>query len=153
MYWDDNDLLIEPYERKKKFYNCGKKLVRIPSNKKIKYTVVIIDLSETYCANIYDDGEIEKIFEFESHVPRKHKAGGQSQHRFERDREQAIIQYFNKINNKLKEVDTKFIIAINFIYKNWLSNYLSTENKQKIIRFTSTEYGGETGCYQFRNMN
>ena len=110
-------------------------------------------MSETYCANIYEDGEIEKVFQFDSHVPRKHKAGGQSQHRFERDREQAIIQYFNEINVKLKGIQTDIVIAINFIYKNWFENYLSTENKRKIIRYTSTEYGGEIGVYQFRNIN
>jgi peptide chain release factor subunit 1 len=153
LYWDDEDLSIEQYDRNKKFYSCGKKLVRIEKDKKLKYTVVIIDLSETYCANIYEDGEIEKLFHFDSHVPRKHKAGGQSQHRFERDREQAIIQYFNVINNKLKDIDTQIIIAINFIYKNWFSDYLSTENKNKILKFVTTEYGGETGIYQFRNMN
>jgi len=153
MYWNDEELYVEPYERKQKKYYCGKRLKKENKPKKLKFTIVIIDLTETYCANIYDDGEIEKIFRINADVPNKHRQGGQSAHRFERNREQQIIKYFKRVNEKLKKVEKEIIICINFIYKNKFKNYLTTENKNKVIRFDSTEYGGLTGCYQFRSKN
>lgn len=153
LYWDDEDLLIEPYERKQKKYHCGKVLQKIKKEKKIKFVVVIIDLNECYCAKIYDDGEIEKIFQINSDVGNKHQQGGQSAQRFSRKREQQIIAYFKEINEKLKDIENNFIIGINFIYKNRFEGYLSTENKNKLIRFETIEYGGMTGCYQFRNIH
>lgn len=153
MYWDDKELYVEPYERKQKKYYCGRKLLKENKLKKLKFTIVVIDLTETYCAKIYDDGEIEKIFRINSDVPNKHRQGGQSAKRFERNREQQIIKYFKRINEKLKKIENELVVCINFIYKNKFESYLTTENKNKIIRFDSTEYGGITGCYQFRNKN
>ena len=153
MYWNDEELYVEPYERKQKKYYCGKRLEKENKPKKLKFTIVVIDLTETYCAKIYDDGEIEKIFRINSDVPNKHRQGGQSAHRFERSREQQIIKYFKRINEKLKKIKNELVVCINFIYKNKFESYLTIENKNKIIRFDSTEYGGITGCYQFRNKN
>ncbi len=153
MYWNDEELYVEPYERKQKKYYCWKRLEKENKPKKLKFTIVVIDLTETYCAKIYDDGEIEKIFRINSDVPNKHRQGGQSAHRFERSREQQIIKYFKRINEKLKKIKNELVVCINFIYKNKFESYLTIENKNKIIRFDSTEYGGITGCYQFRNKN
>jgi len=151
MYWDDNDLLVEPYERKKKRYFCGKKIIKPKKDRKIKCVIVIVDLSETYCAKIYDDGDIEKIFSMNPNIPNKQKAGGQSQRRFERGREQKIIHYFKKINEKMDKIQSDFIIGINFIYRQKLEKYLSAENKQKLIKFVPIEYSGLTGVSQYRN--
>ena len=112
MYWNDEELYVEPYERKQKKYYCGKRLKKENKPKKLKFTIVIIDLTETYCANIYDDGEIEKIFRINADVPNKHRQGGQSAHRFERNREQQIIKYFKRVNEKLKKVEKEIIICI-----------------------------------------
>ena len=49
LYWDDESLLVEPYERKQKKYDCGKVLKKTKKEKKNKFIVVIIDLSEGYC--------------------------------------------------------------------------------------------------------
>lgn len=152
MYWNDENLTVEPYERKRKYYFCGKHLKKPEKKKALKATIVVIDLSECYCANIYTDNEIEKVFAFDANVPHKHSAGGQSAQRFARIREAAITLYFKKINEKLSALNTPLIIAMNFIYRNRLQDNLSTKNTQKILRFETTEYGGETGVYQFRNM-
>ncbi len=110
-------------------------------------------MTECYCANIYDDGEIEKIFHFNSEVGNKHHQGGQSAQRFSRIREQQIVKYFKKINTKIKGIEREFIIGINFVYRERLKNYLSTENINKLIKFVTTEYGGLSGVSQFRNIN
>lgn len=151
MYWDDNVLTVEPYERKQKKYFCGRRLDKVERTKTILSTVLVIDLEEVYCANIYNDGEIEKVFEFNSEVPSKHHSGGQSAQRFARVREGAIIHYFKKINDKLKEVNTNFIVGMNFIYRNQFESYLSTPNKNKLLEYRTIEYGGISGVYQLRN--
>ena len=150
MYWDDESFFVEPYERKQKKYHCGKKLLRIEKDKAIKLTILVIDLDEACCANIYTDGDVEKLFHFNSEVPHKHHAGGQSAQRFARIRESAITLYFKKINDKLKNIDVPLKVGINFVYKNRFEESLSTPNKNKIIGYETTEYGGESGVYQIR---
>lgn len=152
MYWDDEVFFVESYKRKQKRYHCGKKLLKIEKKKELKFTFVVIDLSETYCANIYDDGEIEKIFQMNSDVSNKHNQGGQSAQRFERNREQQIVKYYKRINDKLKTLKNEIIIGVNFVYKSKLKRYLASEVMNKIIRFETIEYGGVTGAHQFRNM-
>ena len=151
MYWDDEQFLVEPYERKQKKYYCGKKIIKLEKSKKIRFTVIVIDLDETYCANIYDDGDIEKLFHFDSNVPHKHRAGGQSARRFERIRESAIVIYFKKINDKLKELKKPFYVGINFIYRNQFEKNLSNNSKNLILGYETIEYGGISGVYQLRN--
>ena len=68
MYWDDNILTVVPYERKQKLYHCGKQLLKVKNDKKIKYTILVLDLRDAYCANVYTDGEIQKIFDINSTV-------------------------------------------------------------------------------------
>ena len=153
LYWNDEKLVVENYDRNVKRYYCGKELLKIKKQKEIKFVVVIIDLTECYCAKIYDDGEIEKVFEINSDVGNKHQQGGQSAQRFSRIREQQITTYFKRINEKLKRLKEKIVIGINFIYKNRLNKSLSTEVKNNILRWDTTEYGGISGVNQFRNIN
>ena len=153
LYWNDEKLIVEPYKKQTKSYYCGRELNIIKEPKEVKFTFVVIDLTECFCAKIYNDGEIEKIFQINSDVGNKHRQGGQSSQRFSRIREQQIITYFKRINDKLKTLKGSFIIGINFIYRAKLKRYLSIGVKQKILKWVITEYGGISGVYQFRNMN
>jgi len=153
LYWNDERLIVEPYERNTKRYYCGRELQKIEKKRKVKFMIVIVDLTECYCAKIYDDGEIEKIFQINSNVGSKHQQGGQSAKRFSRIREQQIITYFKRINEKLKKIDNNFVIGINFIYRSKLENYLSTEVKKRVLRWDTIEYGGISGVYQFKSIN
>lgn len=111
-----------------------------------------MDLDEAYCARIYSDGEIEKVFELHSEVPHKHRKGGQSAQRFERIRDNEITLWYKRINEYLKTVEGDIYCAINFVYKNRFYKTLSTYNKQKIVQFDKNEYGGLTGIYQYLNL-
>lgn len=142
-YWNDEKLIVEPYELNRKRYYCGRELQKITKKKNIKFTVVIVDLTECYCANIYDDGDIEKIFQMTSGVGNKHRQGGQSSQRFSRIREQQIIAYFKRINERLKRLKNNFIIGVNFIHRAKLEHFLSSEVKNNLLRWTTTEYGGD----------
>jgi len=121
------------------------------SIKKFLYNILILDLYEAYCARIYSDGEVEKVFDITSSVPNKHKAGGQSQRRFERIREGCITEWFKRINEHLKEIEGKTFVGISFVYENRFKSYLSTENLNKIEKFDKIEYTGLCGIYQFKS--
>lgn len=151
MYWNDSELNIFSYERKQKLYHCGKQLLKLETNKNIKYIILVLDLHEAYCANIYNDSEIEKIFYINSTIMNKQKQGGQSQRRFERIREGSIIEWFKRINEYIMKIDGNLYVGISFVYKERFRKYLSTENKNKIIGFGKTEYAGLSGIYQYKS--
>lgn len=98
------------------------------------YTILCIDLSEAYFADVYSDGEIVKLWADTSMVPGKKKPGGQSAHRYAQNRENEIVQWFKSINEMLKEYDKQVTLAINWInYKKFLS-YLSTYNNARLYQ-------------------
>jgi len=98
------------------------------------------------------DGEIKKLINIHSEVPKKHKKGGQSAARFSRIRENEITLWFKRINEYLKSIKSNDIyLGISFIYKSRFINNLSTYNKLKIKRIEKTEYCGITGIHQYIN--
>ena len=114
--------------------------------------MLVLDLSEAYCAHVYSDGEIKPLFHATSEVPNKHKKGGQSAARFARQRENEITQWFKMINEKLKTVPHELHVSITFVYRNRFHNHLSTYNKEKIKRYDRHEYSGITGVYQYVSL-
>lgn len=112
----------------------------------------MIDLSEAYCAKVYEDKDTDKIFHITSGIPNKHRQGGQSAQRFARIREQKIVEYFKRINEKISDIEGKIVIAISFVYQNRFNKYLSSQNKSKIVKNITTEYGGLAGVYQARDI-
>lgn len=152
IYWNDYELTIEPYRQIKKHYFCGKELLKFPDTKSIVYTILVVDYSECYCANVYSDGEIVKLFGDTSDVPNKHKKGGQSAQRFQRAREGEIKKWFKDINQWMKGVQSEnIILGISSIYYNRFKNHLSTYNQNKIKTNISTGYSGLTGIYDMIN--
>lgn len=152
MYWDDENLTVEPYRQIKKHYYCGRELLRFPDTKSVMYTILVVDYSECYCADVYSDGEIKKLFGDTSLVPNKHKKGGQSAARFQRLRDGEIKQWFKDINEWMKKVDREIIIGISSIYFSTFEKHLSTENSKKLKRRISTGYSGLTGIYDAVNF-
>lgn len=151
IYWNDEKLIVEPYERKTKHYFCGKELLQFKDSKIKVYTILVIDLIECCCADVYSDGEIKVLFKKHSEVPKKHKSGGQSAQRFERIRDNEITLWYKRINEYLKTVDSEIYIGINSIYRKRFEKTLSTYNKEKIKEIKSTEYTNLTGIYQYLN--
>lgn len=146
-------MIIEPYTRKDKHYFCGKELLKFPDLKIPLYTLLVADLSEAYCARIYSDGEIEKIFDINSTVPGKHKSGGQSAQRFARIRENEITHWFKRLNEYMKPIEGDIRISCTFIYRGRFEKHLNTYNKEKVVEWTPCEYGGLNGVYQYLNKH
>ena len=129
---------------------CGKELLKFGGEPTSIYKILIIDLDECYCADIYSDLEIKKLFQCHSDVPHKHKKGGQSAARFGRIRENQITLWFKRINEYLKQLDgDNLYVGISFVYKERFLSNLSTYNRNKIKDISKSEYGGLTGIYQY----
>lgn len=112
------------------------------------YQLLCIDLSEYAFGKVYSDGEIEIIFKDTSLIASKHRQGGQSALRFQKNRDNAITEYFKEINERLKNVDGEVILGINSVYYNRFIENLNTYNQQKIKEQRGIEYSGVTGVYQ-----
>ena len=148
LYWNDEQLIVEEYKRKQKYYFCGKELLRFSETKTIVYQILSVDYAECAFGRVYSDGEIEIIFKDTSLVPNKQDSGGQSAKRYQQNRQNEIIQWFKEINEKLKNVEGKFYVGMSSIYFKRFFDLLSTYNHQKIIERKSCEYSGITGIYQ-----
>lgn len=151
IYWNDDKLSIESYERKTKHYYCGKDLLNFDTHRTKIYTLLVVDLDDVYCADVYTDAEIVKRFEEHSAVPHKMKKGGQSAKRFSQIRDNEITLWFKRIDEYLKKIDTEVYLGINFVYKKRFLKILSTYNEAKIKEIHKNEYSGLTGIYQFIN--
>lgn len=115
------------------------------------YTILVVDLSECYFADVFSDGEIVKIFEDNSTVPNKQGSGGQSQPRFQATRENEIVAWFKKINRMLMEYDREIILSINWMHYNRFMDYMHTYNKAKIKQHIRGEYSGLCGIHDTIN--
>jgi len=103
-------------------------------------------------AKVYDDNGFDLMIELKSNVQNKHRAGGQSAHRFERTRREAIKTWFKDVDRLLKKESGPIRCGINPVYKEQLVSYLSNENKSKILEFFTPEYCDKSGIYQYINQ-
>lgn len=151
IYWNDEELTIEPYTLQHKQYYCGKDLLKFDTYKTKMYTILVLDLSECYCADVYSDGEIVKRFAEDSLVPNKQGSGGQSAHRFAQNRENAITQWFKLLNRRITDLPGELYLGINHVYERRFIDTLHTYNKAKIKEISRIEYSNLTGIYQYIN--
>lgn len=148
LYWNDEELIVEDYNKKQKHYFCGKELLRFPETKTIIYQILSVDYSECAFGRVYSDGEIEVLFKDTSLVSSKQDAGGQSAKRYQMNRQNEIVQWFKEINERLKSIEGNFYVGMSGIYYKRFFDLLSTYNQQKVIGRKSCEYAGVTGIYQ-----
>ncbi len=110
---------------------------------------MVVDVHRCAFGRVYDDNGVEILFVLKSYVPGKHKKGGQSANRYERNRELAILTWFKKINSLLMQYnDIKIVLGISPVYESKFMKYMHTYNKQKIVKSMRTEYCDENGVYQ-----
>lgn len=116
------------------------------------YGIVVVDGNEATIATLR--GKALKIVkEVTSGIPGKHRAGGQSQRRFERLREMEVNEYFKRVGNHaneafLQEPDMRGIIIggpgpTKYDFEN--GDYLQYTLKGKILTTVDTAYVGEQG--------
>jgi len=149
LYWNDCELIVEPYNRKTQHYHCGTRLLRFENELSISFTLFILDLKECYCARVFSDGTFEKVLSDRSFIQNKHRKGGQSASRFQRGRDEAITQWFKKVNTFFDKLEAPIHLVTSFVYKDRVLSHMSNTNKSKILRFGKCQYTGETGTYQY----
>jgi peptide subunit release factor 1 (eRF1) len=152
IYWNDEKLIVEPYDRKQKHYYCGKELLIFKQGKTLIYQILAVDYDEVAYAEVFSDGEIRVLWKDTSFIPHKMKPGGQSAHRFSQNRDNEITAWFKKIDRYLMKVSGEIIVDMSDVYYKRFYNTLHTYNKAKVKERLHTSYGGLTGIYQVVNM-
>ncbi|TLZ49886.1 MAG: peptide chain release factor 1 [Methanobacteriota archaeon] len=99
--------VLEPPEPVPSFlYRCDSKFFTEPLHdmlvEKQTYALVVIDQAEA-TLGLLRGKRIETLKNVQSQVPRKHRMGGQSAHRFERLHEQAVHEFFKKIGDLMTD--------------------------------------------------
>lgn len=108
----DGELTIEEYKLNEKKYFCGKKFLDITYKDTAgDYVLCVLDANECTIGLVSD--YIEVLWTKESLVPRKQDSGGQSELRFEKNRQLALVQWFKDCSDKLREIvkNRKLIIG------------------------------------------
>jgi len=116
------------------------------------YGIIVIDSSATTFATL-QGRRLEIVREITSGVPGKHRAGGQSARRFERQREAKLLNYFSRIGKHANEIFLPMpnlkgvIIGGPGPTKSDFEkgDHLNYTLKEKIIATLDTAYIGEQG--------
>jgi len=117
------------------------------------YPIGIINIETAEATIGYVCSSIETLKYLTSGIGGKHSKGGQSVHRFEREREQEILMFFRRVAetaNKLFLTSypiTKLLISgAGMTKKKFLdTKYLDYRLKEKVLDVFNTQYCGEAG--------
>lgn len=151
---DSCKIKIEEYSGNIKKYFCGNTFLIIDENPRDKLLICLLDANE--CIIGYCDGiSFNPIWKKESFVPRKQDAGGQSEKRFERNRELALLDWFKTINKKLLEIcmndkrNIKYLlVGINkcneFVFFKNMHDYVL----RRFLTQDSTGYVSDNGAFE-----
>jgi len=103
---DTTDFAVVPYDGQQKIYHCGKELIMHPftylfdSN---KFLLVAMDLN--HCTiGVLHGKNIKVLWDKEFYIQGKHRKGGQSAARYERDREEQKKKMYKTVAMKLQEM-------------------------------------------------
>jgi len=145
-----NEILI-----RKDYYRCGKEFYSSPLEEELALKlypigIITLDTKEATIAHIGDRIEILKTMT--SGVSGKHSKGGQSQRRFEREREQEIWNWFDRIAKAAKmflesyPIEELVISGCGMTKNQFLNDkYLDYRLKEKVKIILDTQYTGEEG--------
>ncbi|MCX6815982.1 MAG: peptide chain release factor aRF-1 [Candidatus Aenigmarchaeota archaeon] len=148
-----------PEEIKVKMYWCDQKFVLDPLKEMIEekeiYGIICLDKSEADIA-LVTGKKIEPMVHFESIVPGKTKAGGQSSARFGRVREGLMHDWFKKVAEAANKIFSEHPDVIGIIISGsgpikefFLREELLHEHiTKKILGTVDTGYTGEYGLHE-----
>jgi peptide chain release factor subunit 1 len=143
-------------------YWCGNEFYGIPYEESISHElnpigIILLDAKESTLG--YVDNNIQLLKNIESGVQGKHDKGGQSQRRYERQREQKILSYFYEVAEASKVFLTLPITNLllggpgltkeEFIK----SDLLDYRLREKILDTVDTQYTGEEGLREIFRLS
>jgi len=149
--------VIEPIEPIKIYlYRCDAKFhleyLQEQLREKEVYGIVLMDANSASFA-ILKSKNLEIVQQITSGVPGKHRAGGQSAQRFERQREAKLLEYFNRVGKYVNDIflpvpNLKGIILGGpgpTKYDFQKGDYIQYSLKDRIIAILDTAYVDEQG--------
>ena len=97
------ELIVEEYNGRRQIYHCGHQYKKIEIKNISPTLLVVVDAREATIGET--DGEnINILWSDTSMVPNKHHMGGQSQMRFQRDRERALQSWLRSVLEQVKQL-------------------------------------------------
>ncbi|HVP41303.1 MAG TPA: peptide chain release factor aRF-1 [Candidatus Krumholzibacteriaceae bacterium] len=149
--------VLEPLEPIKVYlYRCDAKFhleyLQEQLREKEAYGIILMDANGASFA-LLKSKHLEVVQEITSGVPGKHRAGGQSARRFERQREAKLQEFFNRVGKHANEIFLQTPNLKGVIlggpgptkYDFEKGDYLQYNLKDKIIAILDTAYVGEQG--------
>lgn len=147
-----------PFEVQENLYHCGKSFVTDPIRERLKrggdYGLLVLEKGEATLGKLAGERVIT-LTNTESHVMGKTQAGGQSQQRFERERERQKHEFFIEVAEKaenafLSEDLNGFVVGgTNHTVSDFVGNeYLHHELQDSLIGPYNVEYANEQGLNQ-----
>lgn len=109
------------------------------------YYLFLFDGHDCTIAKIFNDNSFELILEEKSFVGNKHRQGGQSSQRFERERNNQLKHWFKKCMNWLDTLDGEVVIGCHLMYQKKI------ETRAKIKNIFCSEYFDYSGIQQYAN--
>lgn len=108
----DDKLTIKEYLRNEKKYFCGKDFLDI-SYRETKGDCVLVTLDANECTIGLVSNYMKVLWTEQSTVPRKQDAGGQSELRYEKNRQLALVHWLKRCSDMLKKLvkNRKLIIG------------------------------------------
>jgi len=144
-------------------YRCLQEFVLDPLEETLKerdvFGILVLDRREA-TLGLLNGKRIEKLRKMTSGVPGKFKAGGQSSRRFERLREAAAIEFFNRIGeatnmafSKLPDLNGILVGGPSPTKEDFMKGpFMSNELKQKVVDLFDVTYTDEDGLREIVNV-
>lgn len=138
------------------YYRCDQRFHLEPLEEMLKekatYGIVTIDSNETTIATLRGK-RLEIVKSITSGIPGKHRAGGQSQRRFERLREAEVNEYYKRIGKYIDKIFISIPDLKGIIFGGPGGTKIDFQNngpfhytlKDKILSTVDTSYTGENG--------
>lgn len=139
---------------RKQLYRCGADYIYV--KEELDNIVAVISVDNTEAAVAAVSGEtIMFIEDTQSGVGGKSGKGGQSQRRYERNRERELLEYYNRVAAKAKGLvdlkPTKLVISGPALTKTNVYALLDYRLRNLPVEYVDIEYSGHTGVYQTIN--
>lgn len=141
-----------PFDCPENRYHCGKEFILDPLKGSLRsektYGLIVVERGRASIA-VLDGGRITSVNEKESHVMGKTKAGGQSQARFERERERQKHEFFLDVQESAYATFSPYELSGVVIggtldtAKEFAKNY--TQHDWEILGTYSVDHGDKQG--------
>jgi peptide chain release factor subunit 1 len=140
---------VQEYSGNIKKYHCGRDILLIPEEY-AQETFIVITMDAKECTIAKVGKEFEIVFHKTSLVPSKQDAGGQSQRRFEQNRENILVWWLKEVADNLRLLSGNYKILLGGCSntKSKMRKYLSQNVDRRIVSEVDVGYTDEAGIWE-----